>query len=56
MLLVSNPSIKKRTGTSFVETDRVAPTIPRLLGLDPDALDAVRLERTPVLPGFRLER
>jgi hypothetical protein len=56
MLLVSNPSIKARTDTSFVETDQVAPTILRLLGLDPDALDAVRIEGTPVLPGLRFER
>ena len=52
MLLVSNPSIKARTDTSFVETDQVAPTILQLLGLDPAALDAVRIEGTPVLPGL----
>ncbi len=56
MLLVSNPSIKARTDTSFVETDQVAPTILSLLGLDPGALDAVRLEGTPVLPGLRFDR
>ena len=55
MLLVSNPSIKARTDTSFVETAQVAPTILRLLGLDPDALDAVRIEGTPVLPGLNFE-
>jgi hypothetical protein len=55
MLLVSNPSIKGRTDTSFVETDQVAPTILRLLGLDPDALEAVRIEGTPVLPGLHFE-
>ena len=52
MLLVSNPSIKARTDTSFVETTQVAPTILKLLGLNPAALDAVRIEGTPVLPGF----
>jgi hypothetical protein len=52
MLLVSNPGIQARTDTSFVETDQVAPTILRILGLDPAALDAVRMEGTPVLPGF----
>jgi arylsulfatase A-like enzyme len=52
MLLVSNPEIRPRTVTSFVETSQVAPTILRILGLDPDALDAVRIEGTPVLPGF----
>jgi arylsulfatase A-like enzyme len=52
MLLVSNPGIKTRTDTSFVETDQVAPTILQLLGLNPAALDAVRMEGTPVLPGL----
>lgn len=33
-----------------VETTQIAPTILRLLGLDPDALKAVRIEGTPVLP------
>jgi hypothetical protein len=35
-----------------VETTQVAPTILKLLGLDPDDLDAVRKEGTPVLPGL----
>ncbi|HTA46764.1 MAG TPA: alkaline phosphatase family protein [Bryobacteraceae bacterium] len=52
MLLVSNPDIKPRTVTSWVETMQVAPTILGLLGLDPGALDAVQLEGTPVLPGL----
>ncbi len=34
-----------------VETTQIAPTILRLLGLDPNALQAVRIERTAVLPG-----
>jgi arylsulfatase A-like enzyme len=50
MLLVSNPEIEARTVHSFVETAQVAPTILKILGLDPNALDAVRLEGTPVLP------
>jgi len=52
MLLVSHPDIEARTVNSFVETAQVAPTILKLLGLDPNALDAVRLEGTPVLPGL----
>jgi arylsulfatase A-like enzyme len=52
MLLVSNPEIKAHTVHSFVETAQVAPTILRILGLDPNALDAVRLEGTPVLPSL----
>lgn len=52
MLLVSNPGIRARKVTSFVETAQVAPTILQLLGLDPAALDAVRMEGTPALPGL----
>ena len=47
MLLVSNPHIQAKTVTSWVETMQVAPTILQLLGLDPSALDAVRMEGTP---------
>jgi hypothetical protein len=56
MLLVSNPNLHKSVVTSFVETTQVAPTILQLLGFDPDSLDAVRLEGTPVLPNLRFER
>jgi hypothetical protein len=52
MLLVSNPSIHQGTVTTFVETTQVAPTVLKLLGLDPAALDAVRKEGTAVLPGL----
>jgi arylsulfatase A-like enzyme len=53
MLLVSNPGIHEaKTIHSFVETTQVAPTILKFLGLDPDDLDAVRAEGTPVLPGL----
>ena len=55
MLLVSNPDIKARTIHSFVETTQVAPTILQILGLDPNKLDAVRKEGTPVLPGLSSE-
>ena len=55
MLLVSNPHMEARTVTSFVETAQVAPTILQILGLDPAALDAVRIEGTPVLPGLDLD-
>jgi hypothetical protein len=33
-----------------VETTQIAPTILQLLGLDPDALKAVRIEHTRALP------
>jgi arylsulfatase A-like enzyme len=35
-----------------VETTQIAPTILTLLGLDPRALQAVRIEGTEVLPGI----
>jgi hypothetical protein len=50
MLLVSNPWIAPKTVHAWAETIQVAPTILRALGLDPNALDAVRREGTPVLP------
>jgi hypothetical protein len=52
MLLVSNPGIAPQTIHSFVETAQVAPTILKLLGLDPSALQAVQKEGTPVLPSL----
>jgi hypothetical protein len=55
MLLVSNPALRAKTVTSFVETMQVAPTILKLLGLDPNSLDAVRKEGTPVLPGINFD-
>jgi len=38
--------------TSTVETMQVAPTILKALGLDPNALQAVRIEGTQGLPGL----
>jgi hypothetical protein len=35
-----------------VLTTQIAPSILRLLGLDPRALDAVRIEHTHTLPGL----
>ena len=35
---------------SPVETTQIAPTILKLLGLNPRALDAVRIEHTQILP------
>jgi arylsulfatase A-like enzyme len=56
MLLVSGPGVaESRTVHSFVETAQVAPTILKMLGLNPEALDAVRQEGTPVLPGLDLD-
>jgi arylsulfatase A-like enzyme len=52
MMLVSNPGLEHRTLDAFVETTQVAPTILQLLGLNPNDLDAVKAEGTPVLPGL----
>jgi Type I phosphodiesterase / nucleotide pyrophosphatase len=51
-LIVANPSIGKVTINAAVATTQIAPTILKVLGLDPDELDGVRLEGTRVLPGF----
>jgi len=51
MMLLSNPSFEHQTITGPVQTAQVAPTILKALGLDPDSLQAVRKEFTPVLPG-----
>jgi hypothetical protein len=51
-LLVSNPRLAARTIKTPVATSQVAPTILEALGLEAEALDAVRIEHTPVLPGL----
>jgi len=53
MMLVSNPKLSPGTVISPVETAQVAPTILKILGLDPNALDAVQKEGTQVLPGLK---
>jgi type I phosphodiesterase/nucleotide pyrophosphatase len=45
-------AVEPGTYRSPVETTQIAPTILRLLGLEPDALEAVRIEGTRVLPGI----
>jgi hypothetical protein len=52
IMLLSNPHLKPATVTASVTTMQVAPTVLEALGLDPDALQAVRLEGTQALPGF----
>lgn len=52
ILLVSNPSLRPRTILGPVQTTQVAPTILRILGLDPNSLQSVQIEGTPVLPGL----
>ncbi len=51
-LLVSNPHLQSAVVKTPVTTAQVAPTILNALGLDPRALNSVRIEHTPVLPGF----
>jgi hypothetical protein len=49
IMLVANPSFSAQTVYSSSMTTQVAPTILQALGFDPQALDAVRIEGTPVL-------
>ncbi len=49
-MLVTNPRLRAQTVSTPVTTMQVAPTILKALGLDPDELDAVRIEGTSVLP------
>jgi hypothetical protein len=53
VLLLSNPSFKPGTVRAAVGTAQVAPTILKALGINPQALDAVRLEGTGVLPAVK---
>lgn len=52
LLLASNPSLGQATVSDQVTTTQVAPTILQALGLNTDALQAVREENTQVLPGL----
>jgi hypothetical protein len=54
MMLLSNPNFSARSIHTEVGTNQVAPTILKVLGLDPRSLDGVRLEGTGVLPGLGL--
>jgi hypothetical protein len=49
-LVVSNPGLHARTVKTPVASSQVAPTILKALGLDPDQLNSVRKEGTPILP------
>jgi hypothetical protein len=55
ILLLSNPSFRRATVSASVGTAQVAPTILQALGLDPSALDAVRIEGTGVLPAVQFK-
>jgi hypothetical protein len=51
-ILIDAPGVEHGTSHKWVETTQVAPTILRLLGLNPDRLRAVQIEHTRVLPGI----
>jgi len=52
MMLLSNPSLRRARVTTPVTTTQVAPTILKVLGLHPNALQSVVREGTEVLPKF----
>jgi hypothetical protein len=51
-LLLSCPGLSPRMIKTPVQTTQVAPTILQVLGIDPETLQAVREEKTAVLPGL----
>jgi hypothetical protein len=52
-IVVYAPGVKAGGSDRWVETTSIAPTILKLLGLDPRDLQAVQQEGTPLLPGIR---
>ena len=52
LLVYAPATVADSKSDCWVETTQVAPTILRLLGLDPNALLAVQQEGTKVLPGI----
>ena len=51
-LLLSHPSLTASSINTAVATTQIAPTILKVLGLNPQELEAVLLEGTQVLPGL----
>ncbi|MGH9357206.1 MAG: alkaline phosphatase family protein [Terriglobia bacterium] len=51
-VLIANPRFDAHVVDAPVATSQLAPTILKLLGLDPQALEAVRIDGTEVLPGL----
>jgi len=51
-LMVSFPTLQAQTIATSLVTTQVAPSILKSLGLDPNLLNAVKSEGTPVLPGL----
>ena len=54
-LIVSNPGMASKVIKSPVATSQVAATILQALGIDPELLNSVAVEKTKVLPGLGLE-
>jgi hypothetical protein len=53
IMLLSHPSFAPTTVTTPVETAQIAPTILEALGLDPNRLQSVQIEKTQVLPAVQ---
>ena len=53
VMLLSLPTFKPNTVSASVGTAQVAPTILKALGMNPNALSAVKVEGTPVLPAVQ---
>jgi len=49
---VANAALKPSVVSAAVSTTQIAPTILESLGLNPQLLDAVRMEGTTSLPGL----
>jgi hypothetical protein len=49
-LIAANPRLRPLVDAAQVQTTQIAPTILKALGLDPNALHAVQIEGTEVLP------
>ncbi len=50
IMVLSNPSFQTSAVNAPVQTLQVAPTVLKALGLDPNQLQSVQIEGTPVLP------
>jgi|GEM_PF-6100763 len=55
-MIVSLAGLKAETLHEAVDTASVATTILSALGLDAGALEAVKLEKTPMLPGLEFTK
>jgi arylsulfatase A-like enzyme len=55
-LIVSHPFLTERSINTAVATTQIAPTILKALGLEPQELEAVRLEGSQILPGLFVDK